>query len=155
MNGEAAAAGYSAIDEANGGRLQSWPDGEVLRRGACQVKRTSREGLDGWIDERVIEEVIGRVKMKVKGRPVLYSSFFLLCRPASATYTPLGRGGVSFVFPYLVVGGTTMTGKAGLRPGKWLCMKSYHRCFGGDGAAALALRAACSGIEIKYYTHQT
>ena len=133
MNGEAAAAGYSATDEANRGRLQSWPDEEVLRRGACQVKRTSREGLDGWIDERVIEEVIGRVKMEIKGRPVPYSSFFLLRRFASAAYTPLGRGDVSFVSPYLVVGGTTMTGEAGLSPGKRLCTKSYHRCHGPSG----------------------
>ena len=38
--------------------------------------------------------------------------------PALSLFNFLGRGDVSFVFPYGVVGGPTMTGKAGLVPGK-------------------------------------
>ena len=34
--------------------------------------------------------------------------------------------------------------------GNWLVfVKANHRCLGSGGAAAMALRAACSGLEIK------
>ena len=32
-------------------------------------------------------------------------------------------------------------------------MKTLRGCLGSGGAVAMALRAACSGIEIKDYTH--
>ena len=51
------------------------------------------------------------------------------------------------------VGGPTMTGKAGLVPGKRLYVIATTDCFGSGGAAAMALRAACSGTEIQDYTH--
>ena len=51
---------------------------------------------------------------------------------------------LTFSNPPTAVGGTTMTGKAGLTPGKRLYRKAT--------TAAMALRAACSGIEIKDYT---
>ena len=46
------------------------------------------------------------------------------------------------------VGGPTMTGKAGLVLGKRLYVIATTDFFGSGRAAAMALRAACSGIEI-------
>ena len=36
-----------------------------------------------------------------------------------------------------------------------ICKTATADCFGSGGAAAMALRAACSGIEIQDYTHRT
>ena len=45
-----------------------------------------------------------------------------------------------------------MTGRPVCGRGKGY-ISSHRRCFGSGGAAAMALRAACSGIEIGDYRH--
>ena len=59
----------------------------------------------------------------------------------------------SFVFVFCVCGGRGEGDWGALlelvRPvwdGIWLFSKAHHRCFGNCGAAAMALRAACSRI---------
>lgn len=114
---------------------------------AVALRRPLEEDLGG----RALKVKATKVRVNWAGRPTLDRiflgslSFVLFFCPVYLFLCPGGNGCGG-------LGNCTTTGKAGRGQEQDIC-KNCRRCSGSGGAAAMALRATCSGLEIKGRTH--